>query len=121
MNSYLIQINFNLGDGYQDITHMVDANSISLKRILHKDDLRSTVDKLSFTLEKDNDINEVLNKLLVLEENPIVKVEKEGSPFFYGFIKTDYRASFKTRFEKIDVEIYDTMNELKVPINDIFA
>lgn len=118
---YTIEIDFSLGDGWEDISDYVDKNSITLKRILHKADMKPTVDKLSLTIEKGPEINSIVNRLLVLEEEPIVRVQRDGQPFFYGFIKRDYQASFKVRFEKIEVEVYDTMNELKVPINDIFA
>ena len=104
MATWLAQIDFNDGSGYRDVTDLVDFSSFKLNQTLWSSDLAPTIDTCSFSLYYDSTI---LTLLLTTSGYIKINVQKDAADYFTGFVRQNFNATMRSRFETITVQCVD--------------
>lgn len=103
MATWTITIDFQDGGGARDIKSLVLVNTIKRKRRIWTD-LKPTIDTVSFSLIHNATI---WNLLLEEEDDFLLVMTKDGSPYFSGVVYTNFDATAAATAEKLKLEAAD--------------
>lgn len=115
--SWQIQVDFQDGSGYRDITSLVKIHTFQKKEILWNR-LKPTINTLSFELIRDTAI---LTLLLTEEAEPIINVTENGSAYFQGYIRPNYNLTvYSNNIGDTKIECVDNGKRLQKKIDTSF-
>jgi len=103
MSTWTITVDFNDGGGARDIKDLVLVNTIRRKRRLWTE-LKPSVDTVSFSIVHDATI---WNLFLSEEDDFLLVMTKDGSPYFSGIVYTNFDATAAAKAERMKIEAAD--------------
>ncbi|MHA1661866.1 MAG: hypothetical protein ACTSWQ_00970 [Candidatus Thorarchaeota archaeon] len=116
MATFVVQLDFNDAGGWQTITSSTKLSNFKRKRQIHNK-LKPTSNTCSFTLI--NDVANV-NKLLGNTGVTDVYITKDGSPYFRGRVRNNFKITLETRLTGAKIECVDYGLDLKRKITSTF-
>lgn len=104
-----VEIDFNAGEGWEDITASVKRDGFSKVQKLHSD-FKPVVNSCKLELLGDP---ELFTKIINSESATVRITDDLGSPYFTGSVKNDFSGKMSTRLKGSSVEVVDFSYHLK--------
>jgi len=118
MSTMTVQLDFQDGSSWIDISPLVMKSGFKRDRKLYSNDLKCVQSTCSFGMLRDNNI---ITKLLTTTKEVVARVYKDGNPYFHGFVRRNFNVQVRTRVDPLAIELIDRSEALKKKISDSFA
>jgi hypothetical protein len=116
--SWVINIDFQDGGGTHDISSLVLIDTIRRTRTLYNKNLQPTVDSLKFKMHRNTSY---INSLLTNDDETLITVTKDGSDYFTGTIRPNFKLQVGAIVGQVQIECVGYADKLKKKINSTFA
>ncbi|RKZ08506.1 hypothetical protein DRQ25_08915 [Candidatus Fermentibacteria bacterium] len=117
MATWVIQFDFDDGQGWVDIHDLVKTKNLRRKRILYNK-LTPATSTVTFQMLRDTTI---ITKLLTTTKEIKVLITKNAAPYFSGYIRKNFKVLVETNIKWVKIECVDKGFLLKKTIDDTFA